>query len=184
MPSADLGDGNELTSTSIGNPLISNSFKAAPMHIPNAGDNANARHSYKSELVLVRDPNAGTKKILWWFDKDPRETPHNHPWNFRSGIISGGYVEERFWLNNGVVKKETRRYEAGMINEVPANVFHNVREVLPGTVTYLDCGPARKGNEWGYMDINDGKYIPFKDLTPGNFLECLRTLNPHLNIKK
>ena len=162
------GDAN-LTMTSSGQPLVANAFGVAPVHIPNAGDDDHARHSYKSELVLVRDPEVGTKKILWWYDKDPRNIPHNHPWDFRSGILYGGYTEERFWLSSGVVKKERKQYTAGMINEVPADVFHNVIDVLPGTATYLDCGPARVGNEWGYMDTSTGDYSTFKKLTPPNF---------------
>ena len=59
-------------------------------------------------------------------------------------------------------------------------MFHNVVEVLPGTVTFLDCGRARAGNEWGYIDPQVWDYKSFKDLTPTNFLELFRELNPHL----
>ena len=65
--------------------LVGTALTIPPIHkCPVAGDGANARHSYKSELVLLRDPDLGTKKILWWYDKDPRPLPHNHPWDFRS----------------------------------------------------------------------------------------------------
>lgn len=173
---AKKGD-SDLLETSTGQPLVSAAFSVPPLHIPNAGDGPNARHSFKSELVLVRDPAVGTKKIMWWYGDDPREIPHNHPWDFRSGIISGGYTEERSWITNGILKSERRKYVAGTINEVPADVFHNVFDVLPNTVTYLDCGPAREGNEWGYLDGE--KYQTWKDLTPANFLECFKGLNTH-----
>jgi len=166
--------------TSSGQSLEGEAFRIPPLHIPVCGDEANARHSYKSELTLVRDPDIGTKKLLWWHDKDPRDEPHNHPWDFRSAIISGGYTEERFWIDeDGKVQRDEVTYEAGQINVVPANVYHNVISVEPGTVTYLDCGPARTGNEWGYLDIRNGEYITFKDLTPDNFLEMFQGLNPH-----
>lgn len=180
----ELTQGTSHTTTSSGQALVGEAFQIAPVHIPNAGDGANARHSYKSELVLVRYPDVGTKKILWWYDKDPRATPHNHPWDFRSAILSGGYTEERFWLDkDGKLQTETCTYTAGDVNVMPANMFHNVVKVEKNTVTYLDCGQARKGNEWGYLDVEKLVYKTFKELTPGNFLETFQALNPHL-IKK
>lgn len=182
-PRTILGSGDaSIAETASGQSLAGAGLSIPPVHIPNAGDGPNARHSYKSELVLVRDPAVTTKKILWWYDKDPRDTPHNHPWDFRSAILSGGYTEERFWLSKGVLHKERLQHREGSINVVPADVFHNVVEVEPNTVTYLDCGPARAGNEWGYL-TDTGVYVPFKDLTPKNFLETFRELNPHLRPK-
>lgn len=173
-------DGSTAIATSSGLPLISKPFQSTPIHIPNAGDGANARHSYKTELVLLRDPKVRTVKMLWWHGDDPRDTPHNHPWSFRSAILSGGYSEERFHVSNGVTHKETRTYEAGDINVVPSDVFHNVRDVQPGTVTLLDCGEASEGNAWGYLNVATGERIPNSQLTPANFLENFRALNPHL----
>jgi len=171
--------------TASGQSLTAGAFAIPPVHIPNAGDGATARHSYKSELVLVRDPAIGTKKILWWYDKDPKLTPHNHPWDFRSAVLSGGYTEERFWLDkDGKLQTEVKEYVAGDVNVVPANMFHNVISVKPGTVTFLDCGPARTGNEWGYLNTTTLAYQTFKDLTPPNFFEIFQEVNPHLRKKK
>jgi quercetin dioxygenase-like cupin family protein len=169
--------------TSSGQSLTGAAFQVPPVHIPNAGEGAFARHSYKSELVLVRDPNVGTKKLLWWYDKDPRSAPHNHPWDFRSAILSGGYVEERFWIEDGKLRHEVCEWGAGDVNVVPANVYHNVVSVQKSTITFLDCGPARAGNEWGYLNTETLEHRTFKDLTPKNFLEMFQTINPHL-IKK
>lgn len=166
--------------TSTGLEGILASFAGAPLHIPNSGDGANARHSYKSEVVLRKSVEQ-TYKIMWWHDKDPRTIPHNHPWPFRSAVLLGGYTEERFWLDeHGELHTEILEHNAGDVNTVPANVFHNVLSVKPGTVTFLECGHTRVGNKWGYLNTESKLYIPSTDLTSPNFLTELRELNPHL----
>ena len=165
--------------TSTGQTLASKPFLSPPIHIPNAGSENNFRHAYKSELTLARDAAVGTKKLLWWHAPDPRRIPHNHPWSFRSAILSGGYTEERFSVQDGRIVREVVEYSAGAVNVVPANVFHNVIAVKPETVTFLDCGPARPGNEWGYLDTADGTYFDWKHQSPDNFLELFKQLNAH-----
>lgn len=183
-PITDLGTGDSTqTTTSLGLAIKSRPFASAPIHVPNGGGGPKARHSFKSELSLFRDPAVGTKKILWWHSDDPRATPHNHPWDFRSAILQGGYTEQRYWLSGGRIKHETIKFVAGMINTVPGDVFHNVTEILPGTVTYMDCGPAREGNKWGYMELGEAEYIPSAELVVPDMQECFLALNPHL-IKK
>jgi hypothetical protein len=162
-----------------GQPLVSQAFRTPPVHMPIAGGGPNARHSYKSDLVLLRNPDERTVRILWWHDRDPRQEPHNHPWDFRSAVLYGGYTEERFHLENGVLRREEITYEAGQINVMPANVYHNVIRVEPGTVTCLDCGPARPGNAWGYLDLETLRYVPMRELTPEGFREDFAALNPH-----
>ena len=168
------------TATSLGLSLTATAFATPPIHVPNGGDGAFARHSYKSELTLVKDPGVCTQKILWWHTKDPREIPHNHPWDFRSAVLRGGYTEERFWLDDsGRLQRETLRHAAGDVNTVPANVYHNVIHVEPGTVTFLDCGPARPGNQWGYLDLSSLEHLDFTKVTPANLKEIFAELNPH-----
>lgn len=165
--------------TSSGASLNSKAFVSPPVHIPNSGEGEKARHSFKTELSLLRDPNVGTKKILRWHDADPRQLPHNHPWDFRSAILAGGYTEERFFLKDGIWVRELVEYEAGSVNIVPADVFHNVIDVQEGTVTFLDCGKARQGNEWGYLDVEENEYFDWKKESPTNFLEIFKSLNAH-----
>ncbi len=169
----------ESDETSTGQGLVSAPFSSPPTHIPVAGEKNNARHAFKSELSLVRDPRVGTKKILWWYAADPRKLPHNHPWDFRSAILSGGYTEERFTLNDGIWVREIVEYGPGSVNVVAADVFHNVIDVQPDTVTFLDCGPARKDNQWGYLDVEKEIYFDWKEQSPDNFVEIFKALNAH-----
>jgi hypothetical protein len=161
--------------TSGGFALEHAALSVPPVHIPDGAGGA-----YKTELVIERTPER-TVKILWWHADDPRPEPHNHPWAFESKILHGGYSEDRYRLQPDgadlAVVHERCTYRAGDINRVPRDVFHNVVDVQPGTVTRLVCGPAAPGNEWHYLDIETGELSGSDDPA---FRARLAAINPHL----
>lgn len=165
--------------TTGGQPLLAANLSTPPIHIPNGKGGA-----YKTELALERTPER-TLKILWWHEGDPRPEPHNHPWDFESSILHGGYTETRYWLEDGAVKTEQRTYRAGDVNRVPRSVFHVVTDVLPGTVTRLTCGPATPNNEWEYLDIMTGEVASARSAkyADSNYLTQMREINPHMRPK-
>lgn len=161
-----------------GLPLTAENLTTPPFHVPNGKGGA-----YKTELVLVRTPER-TEKILWWHEGDPRPEPHNHPWSFQSTILSGGYTEDRWWIDEeGNLQTKTITYRADelKINDMPANVFHVVRDVLPKTVTQLLCGQVVKDNLWGYLNLTTKEYYDApKD---PEFVKALHAINPHMRVK-
>lgn len=161
-----------MKTTTSGLPIQNKTLQQPPTHIPDGNGGC-----YKTELALVRTPEY-TEKIIWWYKDDPRKEPHNHPWDFVSSILSGGYTEDRWWIEDGVLQKITKAYRAGDENVVPSSVYHVVYDVQPGTVTNLKCGVASEGNAWGYLDLNTLEHIPAKG-SP-DFLEELWKINPHL----
>lgn len=65
---------------------------------------------------------------------------HDHPWNARTFILSGGYVEER---------EDDRYYRmAGDTARLNFGEFHRIDHVLPNTVTLFVMGKRR--GEWGF----------------------------------
>ena len=152
---------------------------APPVHVPNGRGGA-----YKTELVVERDPTTQTVKILWWYEDDPRDLPHNHPWRdddgiaFRSEILAGGYTEQSWVVGEigKVHRLDDATYRAGDVNTCCWSTFHRVTDVLPGTVTRMTCGPAVGGNEWHYLDPTTGELEPSADPL---FLAAFRELNPH-----
>lgn len=157
--------------TSGGFALQHAALTVPPVHIPDGHGGA-----YKTELVIARTPER-TEKILWWHADDPRPEPHNHPWDFVSEILHGGYTEDRFWFDGDEMRSATHTYRAGDINMVARDVFHCVVAVQPGTVTHLTCGPAFPGNEWHYLDVTTGELKSSADPT---FRPALEAINPHL----
>ena len=170
-----------MNTTLGGLPAFSENLQAPPTHIPDGKGGA-----YKTELALFRSAER-TEKIIWWYADDPRPEPHNHPWRFESTILSGGYTEDRWWLEwdetayGRLWMHDTRTYRAGDVNIVEANVFHVVRDVQPHTVTRLLCGQASPGNVWGYLDLESKAYSDAE--RDPNFLQWMREINPHLRPK-
>jgi hypothetical protein len=166
-----LSDGTSET-TAGGLALSHDMLAAPPVHIPDGRGGA-----YKTELVIERGADR-TVKILWWYADDPRTEPHNHPWAFTSEILAGGYTDERYRrTSDGTVDHETVVVRAGDVNVVPADIYHRVTDVLPGTVTRMTCGSAASGNAWGYLDIVSGDISTSDDPM---FVANLRAINPHL----
>lgn len=162
-----------MSKTTSGQPIAHAPFAKAPLHIPNING-----EPFKTELVELRSPE---KTIKWnfWHLPDDRGDPHNHPWDLVEATIHhGGYTEERYWLENGKVKHETRVWRAGDVNSFSDRIFHAVTEVLPGTVTRMVCGQANPRQEWGYLDTKTGKYT--RAVNDPNFMERLRANNRFL----
>jgi len=161
--------------TTGGFALQNNQLESPPAHIPDGKGGA-----YKTELVLFRSPER-TEKIIWWHSGDPRPEPHNHPWRFESTILSGGYTEDRWWIDqHGELQKKTTTYRADEknINRIEVNMFHVVRDVQPKTTTRLMCGQASEGNAWGYLDLSTKAYVAAEN--DPEFVRWLRDINPHI----
>lgn len=158
--------------TTSGLALSHKTMSAPPVHIPDGKGGA-----FKTELTVARSPEY-TEKYLWWYADDPRPEYHNHPWPFESTILSGGYTEHRVWIEDGRLRRETRNYREGDVNQVNAGVYHVVVNVLPGTATHLICGKASEGNAWGYLDLETLEHNPAKK--EEGFMEKMQAINPHL----
>lgn len=68
---------------------------------------------------------------------------------------------------------------------MPSDAFHNVRDILPGTVTKMTCGPLKNNGDWGYL-LSSSKesaleYVSSKDDPYPNkeFFSQLCEINPH-----
>lgn len=154
-----------------------------PLHIPD--DNGKV---YKTELVLYQSDQQ-TFKLVFWHGPDPRQTPHTHPWPFRSYILHGGYDETRTVLNqlSGSITVTEHTYRKGELNVLPLYdhqqhlVAHAVHTVLPGTVTLMCCDVALPGSEWGYV-VSGGKetYHYTKAEPDPKFLTRLKEANRYM----
>ncbi len=166
--------------TTAGLEIKHDAFAKPPLHIPNGKG-----EPYKTELVEQRDPDGETIKWNFWHLRDDDRAPHNHPWDFTSTIVHGGYSETCFWVDgDGKVQSTEYVHVVGDVFAVNTRMFHIVTKVLPGTVTRMVCGKAKtKDNEWGYLDTATGLYS--RALPDLDFLSRLRALNPFLaNVKK
>ena len=106
--------------------------------------------TYLSRLRIVQTP---------WFalylhrmdGPDSRPTLHDHPWNFVSLILRGGYVERRL---DPATMRVTERHRVRWVNRVRTHDAHAITALLRvPTWTLLLVGPRRR--TWGYWEVDD-----------------------------
>lgn len=79
---------------------------------------------------------------------DPRATLHDHPWNFTSLVLRGGYVERR--LDPSTLDVDEGR-EVRWVNRLRTHDAHAIVRLLRvPTWTLLFVGARRR--TWGYLD--------------------------------
>lgn len=85
-------------------------------------------------------------------DKDP--DPHDHPWNFFSLVLWGGYVE-RVWLFPHIIQVREdnitsviRSRKPFRGHRMPMDMAHKILSVRPNTYTLVVAGP--RVQEWGF----------------------------------
>jgi len=119
---------------------------------------------YLYRLRILSTPFGGVylHKII---NADPAD-PHDHPWNFVSIILKGGYDEVRHMVGpDRMIGQEGRVYfwRRGHINRVKLNEAHRIAKIIPGTWTLVFVG--RRQREWGFF-INEadyGTWIPWQE---------------------
>ena len=85
-------------------------------------------------------------------DDDQHE--HDHPWDARTIILRGWYIEERFSHN-----LPTRVMTAGMTSPIRAGDFHRIARVSDGGV-YTLFFTWRHAEDWGFNV--DGRKVPWR----------------------
>lgn len=115
--------------------------------------------NYLTRWRLIQTPWFGI--YLHRFDgPDPRPTLHDHPWNFRSLVLLGGYEEALTYAEGppGLHGSWAQR-RAGRWNRKHAEDTHTITELwrVP-TWTLMLVGRRRR--EWGYVDP-DGTWTRF-----------------------
>ena len=90
---------------------------------------------------------------------DPGRDMHDHPWDFTTFILWGGYVEiEGFWSEHGFERRTNVR-PTFSISRIPAEHIHAIRAVRPNTWTFVITGRRRR--EWGFH-TKDG-WVPYEE---------------------
>ncbi len=88
-------------------------------------------------------------------DKDP--FCHNHPWNFFSVILKGGYIEKQIekWINADFFKHLDYKYETKKFLSLgwgSRAFFHKIdRMIAPTTTLFFTFG---RKSRWGFHTLN------------------------------
>lgn len=117
--------------------------------------------TYLTRYILVRTPWFAIY-VLRMDGPDSRKVLHDHPWNFFSLILRGGYTEyvgNHEW-NIGpdpVIVHERHRVDWWTYKR--AEDSHYI-DLLHADPTWTLVFTGRRRRNWGYWD-NDGKWYPF-----------------------
>jgi len=90
--------------------------------------------------------------FLHKFLKSDPDVPHDHPWNYATIILKGGYWEWIPQINNrGEKFGEIAHWRgAGHFRICGANSYHRI-EIVPEVETWTLFMPMRKRKEWGFL---------------------------------
>lgn len=153
-----------LARPAVANWLINRSFKTPYMHLP-----SNEDPSYMGRFWLFNPYDRVTNKPRWrwcpWSVRihhikraDAERDMHDHPWNARTIILQGGYVEERLnpefesMLSSFPSNWPTVTFcrSAGDTAKLGFEQYHRITHVVPdGAWTLFISGPWQ--GVWGFL---------------------------------
>lgn len=98
---------------------------------------------------------SGESMLLHWIVRpDDDDAMHDHPWNFRSQILSGGYTEEvpefgwEPYDDLGPRETEEQTWTVGELNLKESVSLHKILTVEPETWTLVITD--KREREWGF----------------------------------
>lgn len=109
--------------------------------------------TYEKMADFFHKLHLGDGSVLHVFTDHDHGDPHDHPWDFDSEVLIGGYVEEIFDPETGEVEVVERL--PGQPFYVPFHRVHRIVALLePVTVTLIWPGPHIQ--QPGFWQFRDG----------------------------
>lgn len=105
-----------------------------------------------------RWPRLPSVRIHHILREDLADHPHDHPWDARTIILKGWYVERKFVGARGTPLLIPRR--AGDTAPILNGAYHHITSVSPGGVWTLFITWDYRGS-WGFLV--DGKKVPWRE---------------------
>lgn len=113
--------------------------------IPDARD---IRFVYLRRLRIIQTPLFGLL-LHFIYTPDLDQDPHDHPFNFVSVILRGGYTERVFKnVREHDFSYVRRRHLRFGVNVMPVRFAHQIDEMAPRTTTLVFAG--RRQRDWGF----------------------------------
>lgn len=124
----------------------------------------NSGEVYLARLRIIQTPLFGV--YLHWINEPDGFDPHDHPWNFWSLILRGGYTE-RIWdkpldIHIGGAKPYNRRWNRFTWHKMNTHTAHRIVKADNGTVTLILTG--KRVGTWGFWTPNG--WIEWNEYSP------------------
>lgn len=129
---------------------------------------------YLERYMIARWGKNGQHTIFLhrFLDSDSDKGIHDHPWDSKSFIITGGYNERRLIKDKEIEKIVLRDVKPLTFNTIKKNDFHQIvlKEKTPAWTLFYH-GPRVK--HWGFQyydilpdnKIMKSQFVPYNDLT-------------------
>ena len=130
-------------------------------------DRVNNEPYLERYYVFLKDrDNFPFNIFLHKFLKSDPDDVHDHPWNYATFILKGGYWE---WIpefnKQGQKIAEIARWRGpGSFRTAKANSYHRI-ELDPDVETWTLFMPGRKKREWGFL--TKGAWVQWEDYLSG-----------------
>lgn len=133
--------------------------------IPDARD---INRVYLRRLRVLQTPRFAIYLHFIYLPDEDRD-PHDHPFNFWSFVVRGGY-SERLWRIGSIPKPwqaRTKTWRAGSLHRMGIDQSHMIDSLLPGTITLVLAG--RKQKDWGFWTQHG--YVSWRDYNRAKYDE-------------
>lgn len=108
---------------------------------------------FLKRLRIVQTPWFGVY-LHFILAKDPDQPLHDHPWNFRSFILRGGYTELWRPAETSEINTWRRIWKRWTTHDMRATDAHRITHVEPGTITLVTV--SKKHRQWGFHTKTHG----------------------------
>jgi hypothetical protein len=173
-----------MSTTKTGQAQTVRAFSGVPTMIPQFVDGMFTGQPYKVEQVLYRDADGGARQHLWLA---PDARPHNHPQQWIACACLHGWYRaiEYHRIGEGEYQERHVTLRSGTPEHlVEHDVYHQIVEVFPGTVTVMRYGPTiGDGKDWANLIVRTSPRQPYtvdRNTNQPGFLDALRHLNPYM----
>lgn len=118
----------------------------------------NERGPYLSRWLLRAHADGRHVYIHFFHQSDAVAETHDHPWDGRSLILAGGYVEHRL-TRHGTI--DSNVFLPGDVNELEAGTFHRI-ELLEAAGCWTIFETSAKKKTWHFRDSATGALTPWR----------------------
>lgn len=121
-------------------------------------DSRDQDYTYLRRLRIVQTPWFAFL-LHFIFVPDLDQDPHDHPWNFWSFVVRGGYTERFFeFVHDRNFSHFRKRHLRWSLHRMRVEHAHQIDGISPRTCTLLFVG--RRQRDWGFW-MSEG-FIPWK----------------------
>lgn len=111
----------------------------------------------KNHIIGLVDENSNPlDAVLHMFTGIDKGDPHDHPYSFRSMVLSGWYEEEIYYIENNSICRENKTRRQGETFMIHHSHVHRIIDIHSSGCNTIIL-PEEKAQEPGFWKFENGK---------------------------